>query len=215
VASGRDEAGAVAVRRRYRSGLREQQAEQTQRAVVEAAQRLFVEKGWTATGMREVAAAAGVALETVYSHFSSKRGLLRAVTDAAVVGDDAEVPLAQRPEFLAIGQGRRPARIRAAAQLLTAVQLRTAAMAKLLREAAPADGEIAEMLHSTRDRQRRDVARALELIVGRPPTATERDGAWAIASPEVFLLLVEGSGWAPEEYEAWVAATLEGVIPRS
>jgi AcrR family transcriptional regulator len=46
--------------------------------------------------MREVAAAADVALETVYSHLSSKRGLLLAVADEAVVGDDAPVPLAAR-----------------------------------------------------------------------------------------------------------------------
>ena len=71
------------------------------------------------------------------------------------------------------------------------------------------------MLQSTRDRQRRDVATALELIVGRPPTAAERDGVWAIVSPEVYLLLVEESGWAPEQYEAWVAATLERVVPRA
>lgn len=183
--------------------------------MVQAAQDLFVANGWAATGMRDVAATAGVAVETVYSHFSSKRGLLRAVADAAAAGDDAPVPLAQRPEFLAIGHGRRPARVRAAARLLTAVQVRTAAIAKLLRQAAPADEEIAEMLQSTRDRQRRDVATALELIVSRPPTAAERDGVWAIASPEVYLLLVEESGWAPEQYEAWAAATLERVIPRS
>jgi AcrR family transcriptional regulator len=204
-----------AARRPYRSQLREQQAEQTRRAVVQAAHDLFVANGWAATGMREVASTAGVALETVYSHFSSKRGLLHAVADTAVVGDDAEVPLAQRPEFLAIGKGRRSARIRAAAQLSTAVQLRTAAVAKLLREAALADDEIAEMLQSTRDRQRRDVAEGLELLLGRPPTVTERDGVWAILSPEVYLLLVEGSGWTPDEYEAWLEATLERVIPRA
>lgn len=210
-----DGSRAASAPRRYRSGLREQRAEQTKRAVVHAAHDLFVANGWAATGMREVATTAGVALETVYAHFSSKRGLLRAVADMAVVGDDASVPLAQRPEFLAIGQGRRPARIRAAAQLLTAVQIRTATVAKLLREGASADAEIAEMLQASRDRQRQDVATALELIVGRPPTTAERDGVWALATPEVYLLLVEESGWSPEQYEAWVAATLEHVIPRS
>lgn len=206
---------AVGSRRRYRSQLREQQAEQTKRAIVLAARDLFMASGWAATGMRDVAATAGVALETVYSHFSSKRGLLRAVADAAAAGDDEPVPLAQRPEFLAMGQGRRRARLRAAARLATAVNVRTAAVAKLLRQAAPGDDEIAEMLQTTRERQRSDVATALQLILGRPPTVGERDGVWAIVSPEVYLLLVEESGWTPEQCEAWVMATLERVIPRS
>jgi AcrR family transcriptional regulator len=201
--------------RRYRSQLREQQALATKRAVVDAARALFIANGWAATGMRDVAAAAGVAVETVYSHFSSKRGLLRAVTDAAAVGDDAPVPLAERADFLAIGRGRRRARIRAAARVLTAVHVRTAALAVLLRQAAPADDEIAEVLRSTRERQRVDVASAIELVIGRAPTRRECDGVWAVASPELYLLLVEESGWTPEEYEAWIAETLERVIPRS
>ena len=205
----------VAVPRRYRSQLREQQTAQTRLAVVQAAHELFVANGWAATGMREVATNAGVALETVYSHFSSKRGLLRAVADAALVGDDAPVPLAQRPEFLAMGHGRRRARIEAAARLVTAIQLRTGAVLKLLREGAAADAEIAEMLRAARDLQRQDVATALGLILSRPSTAAERDGVWAIVSPEVYVLLVEESGWVPEQYEVWVAATLEGVVPRS
>ena len=182
---------------------------------MDAARELFVADGWAATGMRDIAAAAGVAVETVYSHFSSKRGVLHAVADAAVAGDHVPVPLAQRPEFVAMGQGRRSARIQAAAALVTGTQVRTAAVATLLRQAAPDDEEIAELLRSTRERQRSDVATALELVTGRAPSTQERDGVWAVVSPEVYLLLVEESGWTPEEYEVWIAATLDSVIPRS
>jgi AcrR family transcriptional regulator len=208
-------AGEATVARRYRSRLREHQTAATRGAVLDAARELFVANGWAGTGMRDVAAAAGVALETVYSHFSSKRGLLQAVADTAVVGDDASEPLAQRAEFLAIGVGRRPRRVRAAAQLLTAVQSRTAGIAKLLRQAAAVDGEITAMLQATRERQRSDVSSALELIIGRVPTTSERDGVWAITSPEVYLLLVEGSGWTLQQYEGWIAETLERITPRS
>ena len=201
--------------RAYRSELRTQRAAETRQAVVEAATRLFVEKGWGATGMREIASAAGVALETVYAHFSSKPGVLRAVADAAVMGDDEPIPLAQRPEFLALGRGRRPERIRATARLLTDIQRRTAPIARVLREAAPSDPVIAEQLHVTRENQRRDVSAAFALVIGRPPTDVERDGIWAIASPEVYLLLTEESGWSPQQYEDWFAETLTQVAPRT
>lgn len=200
--------------RRYRSGLRDRRTAETRRAIVESARGLFLANGWAATGMRDVAAGAGVALETVYSHFSSKRGLLGAVADSAVVGDDAPVALADRPEFRALGEGGRPARLRAAARLATDVHVRTAGVARLLREAAPGVPEIAAMLHSTRERQRRDVATALGLIVGRAATPPERDAVWAVVSPEVFLLLVDESGWTAEQYQDWLAEALDGLVPR-
>jgi AcrR family transcriptional regulator len=165
--------------------------------------------------MRDVAASAGVALETVYSHFSSKKGLLRAVVDAAAVGDDMPERLAERPEFLAMGAGPRSRRIRAAAQLLVEIQLRTARLDELFQDGARSDETIAEMLSETRERRRLDVARAFELVVGRPPTVTERDGLWVLVSPEVYRLLVDASGWTVEEYQAWIAATTERVLPRS
>lgn len=201
--------------RRYRSPLRDQRAAETRGALTAAANRLFVSKGWAATGMRDVAAEAGVATETVYAHFSSKRGLLRAVMDTAVVGDDHPVALVERPQFAAIGRGGRADRTRAAARLLTGIQERTAPVAKVLREAASSDGEIAEMLRAARQRQRLDVEAAAELIMGRAPTVIERDGLWAITSPEVYLLLVEESGWTLDQYEGWVAEMLERVVPRS
>jgi AcrR family transcriptional regulator len=202
-------------RRRYRSPLRARRAAETRDALISAAHRLFIAAGWSGTGMREVAAEAGVATETLYAHFSSKRALLAAVVDRAVVGDDRPVALAGRPEFAALGRGRRADRIAAAARLVTAVHGRTAGLAKVLREAAVGDEAIAAELRATRERQRRDVAGGATLIMGRRATAAERDGLWAITSPDLYLLLIEESGWTAARYETWMADTLERVVPRS
>jgi AcrR family transcriptional regulator len=205
----------VAPRRRYRSPHRAQQAERTRAAVIAAATRLFTADGWAATGMRDIAREAGVATETVYAHFSSKTGLFQQAMDVAVVGDAALVPLAGRPEFTAVGQGTRADRIAGAALLVTEVHQRTAGFAKALREAASSDGAIAEMLKATRERQRRDIAAGAEAVMGRKPTPRERDGLWALLSVEVYVLLVEESGWSNKKYKAWVAEMLERHIPSS
>jgi AcrR family transcriptional regulator len=202
-------------RRRYRSPLRERRAHQTRAAVLDAASRLFTTGGWAATGMRDVAREAGVATETVYKHFSSKTALLRQVIDRAVVGDEQAVPLSRRPEFTALGAGTRPERIAAAARLVAEVHLRTAGFTKVIREAAHTDQAMADELDATRQRQRSDVQRALALLIGRPPTARELEGTLAVVSVEVYLLLTEFSGWAPDQYEAWMAETLGLIVPGS
>jgi AcrR family transcriptional regulator len=203
------------VRRRYASPLREKRAEETKAVLLSTATELFTTKGWASTGMRDVAREAGVAVETLYSHYPSKRALFDAVVDQAVVGDDEPVAVADRPEFLAVGRGRRADRIAAAASLVASIHRRTAPFALLLREAATTDEEIADVLRATRARQRKDVAAGLELIVGRPPTRAERDGAWAILSPEIYLLLVQESGWSLDQYEQWMAETLARTVPRA
>ncbi len=184
-------------------------------ALLAAARRLFTTSGWTGTGMRDIAAEAGVATETVYAYFPSKRALFQAVVDVAVVGDDQPIALAERAEFAAIGQGSRRDRITAAARLVAGVHVRTAAFAKVLREAASSDQEIATMLDATRERQRRDVAAAVELVVGGAVDEADRDGVWALTSPEVYLLLVESSGWSADQYQTWMTEMLERAVPRS
>lgn len=201
-------------RRRYRSPLRAQRAEDTRSALIGAATELFLARGWAGTGMRDVAREAGVAVETLYSHYPSKRKLFDAVVDRSVVGDDQPQAVAQRPEFQAMGRGRRADRIAAAAAVLAAIHERTAPFAKLIRQAA-ADAEVTEVLRATRERQRADVRAGLALILGRPPTDDELDGTWAITSPEVWLLLVEESGWSPDRYRRWTAETLGRTVPRT
>jgi AcrR family transcriptional regulator len=201
--------------RRYDSPLRARRAAETKSALVLAATDLFVMNGWAATGMRDVARAAGVAVETLYSHYPSKRALLDAVIDEAAVGDDAPVALAERAEFRAMARGRRADRVAAAAAVAAAINARTAPFARLIRDAAVGDPEIADVLRATRERQRVDVAAGVGLILNRAPTDAERDGVWALVSPEVFLLLVYESGWSVEEYERWMAETLARTLPRT
>lgn len=208
-------AAAAETTRRYESPMRVRRAQETRAAVLAAAAELFTTKGWAATGMRDVAKAAGVATETVYSHFSSKRTLLQAVIDVAVVGDHQEIAVAQRDEFAALGRGPRSERMAKAAALVRAIHERTAPFAKVLREAAPSDEQIAEALQATRARQRQDIGTGTALLIGRPPTAEELDELWALLSPEVYLLLVQEAGWTPDAYERWVETTLDRVVPRS
>jgi AcrR family transcriptional regulator len=200
--------------RTYYSPLREKRAAETRDAVLDAAHHSFISKGWFGTGMRDVARAAGVATETLYGHFSSKRVLFEHVIDVALV-DGAVDAIEQRPEFAAIGDGRHADRARAAARLFNAMHGRAIALAKVMREAAATDEEIAQMLQAARDRQRDDIAKTVELIIGREPTVAERDGVWVLTSPEVYLLLVENSGWSANQYESWMADTLERILPKA
>jgi AcrR family transcriptional regulator len=199
---------ASTTRRRYESPRRLQHVAQTRAAVLDAAIRLFGEKGWAATGMRDVARVAGVAVETVYANFGSKTDLLLAALDVAVVGDIEPIPLGERPEFAALGRGTRSARTHAAAGLVRQIHERTYGIGRALRDAAAGDAELAKRLAELEARRRISVEQGAHLIVGGPVTETARDGLWAVLGMEVYQLLVDRAGWTPERYEEWLADTI-------
>src|SRR3982750_72003 len=93
----------VAVKRRYESAHRQEQAQQTRRAILDAAATLFVEPGYAATPLTAIAAKAGVAIQTVYKVFGSKQALLSALVDVTVAGDDEPVALHDRRFVAEIG----------------------------------------------------------------------------------------------------------------
>src|SRR5436305_12003448 len=86
-------------KRRYDSTRRREQAEATRRDILEAAQRLFEHQGYGATPMSAIAAEAGVALKTVYVAFETKSGVLRALWHLLLRGDEADVPIGDRPRY--------------------------------------------------------------------------------------------------------------------
>src|SRR6478736_6174244 len=116
----------VPARRRYSSGLRQQQARQTREQVLAAAAALFEESGWAGTTVAAIATRAGVAVETVYSGFGSKKQVLRAVVDFAVVGDAEPVPLVERPVFATLAEGELDTRVTAGIDMLADIQVRLA-----------------------------------------------------------------------------------------
>ncbi len=63
------------------------------RAVLDAARELFLERGFAGTGMDDVATAAGVSKQTVYSHFSDKQGLFTELIES----DVGQLDVAQHP----------------------------------------------------------------------------------------------------------------------
>ncbi len=199
-------------RRAYRSPRRQQQAAETRELVLSAASTLFGTQGWAATGMRDVAREAGVAVETVYASFGSKSELLMAAIDVGVVGDVEPVPLAQRPEFAALSAGSFEARVAAAAQLVTDINRRICGLRRALGEAAASEPALAERLVQAENRRRVNVKQAAELVTGRRVGPDVRDGVWALTSVDVFHLLTGVAGWRTRRYQEWVGEMLDRLL---
>jgi len=187
------------------------QAQQTRAAVLGACRALFGERGWAATGVRDIAGAAGVSVETVYATLGGKVALLTAALDGAVAGDDEPIPLSERPWFLAMGEGEYDARVRTAAALITDIHVRTIGLQRALREGAGGEPALAELLATQEANRRMSTGEGMALVLRRPFGARELDLFWAQTSPEVYDALVNRSGWSTEEYAAWVASLLENL----
>ena len=88
--------------RQYDSSSRQEQAKRNRSTILEAARRLFLDRGFAATTMPDIASAAGVSVQTVYKVFRNKPGLAKAVFDVAIAGDDEPVPLLQRERLIRV-----------------------------------------------------------------------------------------------------------------
>src|SRR5690349_1194060 len=128
------------VKRPYQSSLRSAQAQSTREAVIAAAGRLFVERGYAATSIEEIAAAAGVSRATVFTSVGGKASLLKTALDVAIVGDDEPIPLPERPRSKAIRAEPDPRRYLALyAELVTEMDGRLAGIHEAVRGAAGVD----------------------------------------------------------------------------
>ncbi len=204
--------GAVKPTRKYDSSRRREQADATRLEILRAAQRLFERDGFSATTMAAVATEAGVAAKTVYIAYETKSGLLRALWNLLLRGDQDDVPMQERRWYLEILAEPDPGRqLRLMAANSRVVKLRAGALLKVIRDAASADADIAA-LWSRIGSQFYDHQRGLvevlhergHLRAGLDVTAAT-DRLWTLNHPDLWHLLVGQRGWTPEEYEQWCA----------
>ncbi len=201
-------------RRRYHSPLRAEQARQTQRRVLEAAYRLFADRGYAATTVAAVAEEAGVSPETIYLSLGGKRRLLERVIEMAIAGEDdragredgwwAEV--AQLP--------RARERLQKMTEYSCRILVRTRPIHTVIRGAADkepfASDLAARLLHDRLSAQTERIRRYLADHL-RPGLAIDEAGQryCALASPELYYVLTVEFGWTSDQHRKWLTDLLE------
>ncbi|WP_431966875.1 TetR/AcrR family transcriptional regulator [Actinacidiphila sp. bgisy160] len=192
--------------------MRDEQARQTRQAIVAAANRLFVVGGYAATSFADIAADAAVARPTVFAAFGSKAALLREVVNQALAGDDEPVPVAERPWFRPVRDGRTPqAVLNAYAEVCRIIGGRAAEVFEVVRRAADEGPELAELWETMQRNRRAGASMVIDIIEALEPgphrIARERaiDAIWMFNDPSHYRFLVRACGWSEQEYTAWIA----------
>jgi AcrR family transcriptional regulator len=184
-------------------------------AVVKAAHTLFLEQGYGATTIAAISEEADVPAPTVYRLFSSKRGILKALLDVSIAGDDRATALPDRPDVRSLLADPDPREQLAGFASVTAqVNARSGPIYRILVSAAASDPDAASLLGGlTQQRQQGQgtLARSLARSGALRSGLKERDAAdviHALMSPEVHHLLVSDRGWSRERYEQWLTEIL-------
>ena len=204
----------VKAKRGYNSVRRRAQADDTRRAIVEAAGRLFERQGYAATSMAAVAAEAGVALKTLYLAFAGKGDILSALWDTRLRGGEDAAPVGAQPWYREVLDEPDPARQLALnARNSRRVKERIGAVAGVIRNAAPSDPMIEALWRRIQEafyeNQRAIVASLAAKGALKPGLDVDRaaDLLWMLNHPDQWLLLVGQRGWSPAAYEQWFAET--------
>ena len=206
-------------KRRYDSSRRQARARETQREIIEAARRLFMERGYTGTTIEQIAQEAGVAVETLYATFGSKRAVLSRLVGVSVVGDDEPVPLLERQGPQAVR--REPDQRRQVgifAHDMREIMARMGPIFGIMRTAAETEPDIAELLRGILQNRLQGITQFARWVVANGPL---RDGlavedaaetTWALTSAEVHHLLTVDRGWSHDRYEAWLRDILTRLL---
>jgi len=199
-------------KRRYHSPRRLEQAAATRHAVLTAARELFIDNGYTATTVTEIAQRAGVSLDTVYATVGRKTALLRELVETAISGTEQAVP-AERRDYVARMRAASSARdmITIYANTITAIQQRLAPVFLALRDAAGTDPDCAALWTEIAERRAanmRRLAADLRAKGGLRSDLTDdqvADVIWSMNSPEFWVLLVRERSWAADQFAQWLA----------
>jgi len=208
-----------APRRAYDSSRRQAAALQRRLEALAAARRLFGEKGYAATTMADIAAAAGVNVDTLYAGLGTKAELFALLLETELAETLESIPAERRNYVAAMEMEPEPHRkLEIFATAVSEIWERMAPLLHVLQTGAAADETLAEIWDDFL-RQRLENLRLL--IDALQPTGAMRgdldpaeaaETAWALSSTEVYALLTRTRGWTTARYRDWLADAFERLL---
>ena len=213
--------------RQYRSTLREEQARQTRQRILASAFEVFSARGYTGASLADIAAGAGVSVESVKVH-GPKRALLLGAFELAFAGSAGDESLSERPEVAAIMELEDTGEfLTAMVGLIAEANARTSGLWAAFLAAAAEDAHVGDVLAALLERRHADYRRMVGLLaargavggVGAVADAASDDALQNLADVLSFLMSPEGhqqlvlqSGWTFERYRDWLIATVSATV---
>jgi len=201
-------------RRAYDSSSRQEGARATRRSILVAARRLFLQQGYAATTMPDIARSAEVALDTVYAAVGKKPALFRLLVETAISGEDETITAEERDYVQAIrAEPEAASKLRIYAGALSRIHPRLAPLVTALQAAAPLDSDLKSLWREISERRAANMRLFAEDLATTGLLRVEltipaaADIIWSLGSPEYYVLLVEQRGWALQQFERWLGET--------
>ena len=195
---------------------REEYAQATRQAILDAARKLFAERGYFATKVDDIAALARVAPATVYAVSGGKQGLLNALIDVWSLDPIVKASL-DRVEKL-----NDPAEtLRFVASVVRQMREEFGDIMRVLLNTAPHDPAVAKSLAAGTARYRdafRQLAQRLQRLnafrEGMDPT-TALDVLWFYLGYSGLFVLHDDNGWSYDRAEQWLYEECSRALLRS
>lgn len=200
-------------KRKYSSALREEQAARTRARILDAASKLLIERGYARTTMKDIAAQADVARDTVHAIFGSKAQVLTALIDLRLVPDGAVLNVTQRPDAQAIkNEADQRRQIELFAKFIAGISTELRPVFEVLRTASAVEPEMGNVFEEMDDFRLKNMQTYSTWIAARGPLRVNTRQAgeiiWALASPDVARMLCDELGWTESQHARWLADTL-------
>jgi len=210
--------GSPGAPRIYRSELRQRQAAETRKRVIESAVDLFGRQGYQATTYAQIAAAAGVSVETVQKH-GPKSALLWAALEFASVGVEGETDFFVTDLGNAMLQVRDPDELAVQiGETMLAINARSAGVWMAMTGAAQGDEEFRGVQADVLREVRRQLAHVLRWIADRGwlrddvPFDEIVEALCIITCIETYVRFVLQDDKTDTAYKAFVARTARETI---
>ena len=193
--------------------LRERRARLTRDEILQSARRLFAERGYARTSVRDIARAAGVSAQTVYDSVGSKQALVARLND--LIDSEAGIAAIAR----AAAESADPREVAATqARVARSILEHCGDIVHALVTGAAAEPELAAVLEEGQRRHLEGARMVVGLLQRHEALRTEVEdpveSLAALADVRVALVLRESYGWSLDRIEGWIADASRALLLR-